>query len=108
MDIKVNVENQKLHVLGNLRRIISGSEQFIRFVFELPDDWLSINPNAQFIQDGTPYDVPLDEDNAAFLPNEITTGKFHMLLWGQSGNVIGVSNHITMTIDDNLLILDDE
>lgn len=106
MDILVNVVNQKLKVATNLRNLIAGSQEFIRFVFSLDSGWDGLRVFAQFIQDGTAYNQYLDEDNSAYLPPEIVAGTVNILLYGTGGNTIATTNYISLVLDDNILIQD--
>ncbi len=108
MDILVNVVNQALKITTNLKDLVAGTENFIRFVFNLSSEWDDLTSFVQFVQDGTPYNVSLDADNTAYLPKEITTGKCTMVLAGSGSNVMAVTNYITLTIDNNILITEVE
>ena len=68
MDIIIKVNGQKLQPVTNLKSIVSGTQEFIRFIFNLDNDWAALTPTngnnnhtfAQFVQDGTAYSVFLD------------------------------------------------
>ena len=49
MDILVNVTNQKIRVASNLRSLVAGTQEFIRFVFGISGDWNGLTVFAQFI-----------------------------------------------------------
>lgn len=106
MDILVNVVNQKLKIATNLKYLISGTQEFIRFVFNLPSDWIGLFTFAQFCQDGVAYNQYLDEDNSVYLPSEIGSGVCTLMLYGSNDRIIGTTNYITLTIDDNILVSD--
>ena len=106
MDILVNVVNQKLKMSTNLKSIIDGTQQFVRFVFNLGSDWDELTSFAQFCQNGVAYNQYLDSDNCAYLPAEIGVGTCTMMLYGTNGATIGTTNYLTFTIDDNILIAD--
>ena len=106
MDILVNVANQKLKIATNLKSLVSGTQEFIRFVFNLTSDWDELMTFAQFIQDGVAYNQYLDENKAAYLPPEIGVGTCTLMLYGSNGNTIGTTNYVTLTIDENMLIED--
>lgn len=109
MDVLVNVVNQKLKIETNLRCIVAGTQQFIRFIFNLPDEWKELMPFVQFSQNGTGYNVYLDnEDWGCYLPSEIVCGTCTMMLYGSNGTVIGTTNIIEFTINENNLIVDAE
>ena len=104
MDILVNVVNQKLKITTNLKNLVSGTQEFVRFVFNLSSDWDGLTTFAQFIQDGTAYNQLLDSDKSAYLPSEIKDGTVTMMLYGSGGNVIATTNYLTLKIDKNILI----
>ena len=107
MDIRVNVINQELKVATNLReRIAAGTQEFVRFVFSMQDDWDGLTVFAQFIQGGQGYNQYLDANNAVFLPSEIGAGKCLMILCGNGGNVKATTNCLILTINDNKFIAD--
>lgn len=106
MDVMVNVVNQKLRIATNLKTFTEGSQEFIRFVFNLPSDWDSLTVFAQFVQDGTAYSVYLDSDNAVCLPPEIVAGDVDMLLYGTGGDIIATTNSVKLKIAENPIIHD--
>ena len=106
MDILVNVINQKLNITLNQRCIVEGTQQFVRFIFNLSDEWNDLHPFAQFIQNNEAYNVYLDSDNAVYLPSEIVSGQCIMLLYGSAGNVKATTNYLTLTIDKSLMVAD--
>jgi len=106
MDILVGVTNQKLRITTNLKNLIAGSRQFIRFIFELSDEWDGLVTFAQFQQGENAYNVFLDDENAAYLPPEIGPGTCKMMLYGDNGTIIATTNYITFTLDENILIHD--
>lgn len=53
MEIKVNVDKQKLKVATNLRTFVSGTQEFIKFTFNFMDNtWDDLTVFAQFRQGG--------------------------------------------------------
>ena len=108
MDILVSVVNQCLKITTNLRDLVAGTENFIRFVFDLSNDWDGLSPFVQFVQNGTPYNVSLDQDNSAYLPKQIVPGKCTMVLAGTNANKMAVTNYLALTIDSNILITEIE
>ena len=74
MDILVDVVNQRLHTATSLTKFIAGTQEFIRFVFNLDSDWENLLTFAQFTQNGESYNQLLDEDKGAYLPPEISVG----------------------------------
>ena len=108
MDILVSVVNQRLKITTNLKDLVAGTENFIRFIFDLSSDWDDLSTFVQFVQNGTPYNVTLDQDKSAYLPKQITPGKCTMVLAGNGTNKIAVTNYLTLTIDSNILITEVE
>lgn len=109
MEILVQLVGQKLKVESNLKCLVAGSQRFVRFIFDLPDEWKTLVPFAQFAQNGTGYNVYLDEEDwGCYLPTEITSGTCTLMLYGSDGTMIGTTNAITLTIDENHLIVDAE
>ena len=104
MDIYVDVVGQKLRIATNLKNLVAGSQKFVRFNFYLSSDWDNLETFAQFRQGKDAYNVYLDEENSVYLPAEIVAGSCTMMLYGSRGQVIGTTNYITLTIDDNSLV----
>ena len=107
MNITINVVGQKLTT--NYTQIVEGSQNFVKFTFNLPTEWKEINPSACFSQEGKePIGKLLEADTDGqtfftYLPPEITEGKCELSLFGannsEDGDVIGTSNCLTLTID---------
>ena len=108
MDININVVNQKLHITTSLKSLVAGTQNFIRFVFNLASDWDDLVPFAQFTQNGHSYNVYLDSEHSCYLPPEITAGTFTLMLYGSAGQVRGTTNVITITVDENALVVNAE
>lgn len=106
MDILVNVANQRLKIAANLKNLIAGTQEFVRFVFNLDSGWDGLRVFAQFIQDGVAYNQYLDNNNSAYLPPEIQAGTVNILLYGTGGDTIATTNYLSLTLDDNILIHD--
>ena len=106
MDILVNVANQKLKIATNLKSLVAGTQEFVRFVFNTSGDWDGLATFAQFIQNGVAYNQYLDDDKSAYLPSEIGVGTCTVMLYGSNGNTIATTNYLTLTIDENILVSD--
>ncbi|MDO5546945.1 MAG: DUF6273 domain-containing protein [Eubacteriales bacterium] len=106
MDILVNVANQKLKIATNLKSLVAGTQEFVRFVFNTSGDWDGLATFAQFRQNGVAYNQYLDDDKAAYLPSEIGVGTCTVMLYGSNGNTIATTNYLTLTIDENILVSD--
>lgn len=106
MDILVNVANQKLKIATNLKSLVAGTQEFVRFVFNLTGDWDDLTTFAQFSQNGVSYNQYLDEDNSAYLPSEIGVGHCTLMLYGSNQGTIATTNYLTLSIDENILVND--
>ena len=106
MDILVSVVNQKLRVATNLKSLVAGTQKFVRFVFDLTDDWNDLLVFAQFRQNGVPYNQYLDGNKSVYLPSEIGAGTCTLMLYGTNDEVIGTTNYLTLSIDENIMISD--
>ena len=56
MDILVNVAQQKLRIAANLRKVVAGSQEFVRFIFNFDEEWdgLLILKASRILNDGRP------------------------------------------------------
>ena len=104
MDILVTVKHQKIKVTSNYKPIISGSQKFVKFAFNLDESWSGLTVFAQFIQNGIAYNQYLDSDDCCYLPAEIEEGNCTLMIYGTGNETIGTSNYITLTIDPNILV----
>lgn len=109
MDIPVTVIGQKM-VLDTGQNILAPkSQKFIKFKFDLSDEWNDLTVFAQFTQGGHSYNSYLADDNTVYLPSEITIGPCSMMLYGSgSGNVRGTTHAISLYIIDNRFVEDGE
>lgn len=106
MEILVNVINQKLKIPTNQRYLTGGTQEFIKFTFNMTGDWDRLLTFAQFTQNDVAYNVYLDENRSVFLPSEIEPGTCTLVLYGSDEAVIATTNHITLFIDENILVSD--
>lgn len=106
MTILINVINQELRLATPFKTLVNGTQEFIKFKFVLDDAWLKITTFAQFTQDDTAYNVYLDDNKCVFLPREINSGAFTLMLYGTGGHVIGTSNYLTLKMIDNIFVGD--
>lgn len=106
MDIRVDVVNQRLQTATNLTSFIAGTQEFIRFVFYLDEDWNELTVFAQFTQNGTSYNQYLDNNNGAYLPAEITEGTATLTLYGSYENKIAVTDTLGLEIKKNNIVED--
>lgn len=108
MDIRVDVVNQRLQTATNLTSFIAGTQEFIRFVFNLDGDWDGLLVFAQFTQNGQSYNQYLDSDNSAYLPAEIVSGEATLTLYGSYENKKATTDVLTLKIEENNLTEDGE
>ena len=111
MELLINVNNQKLKIATNLKTLVAGSQQFIKLIFNLSDEWDNLTVFAQFVQDENSYNVFLDENNSVYLPHEIQAGTCRVLLYGtgsqgQNSHVIATTNFLQLNIDENIIVAD--
>ena len=111
MELLINVINQKLKLATNLKSLVAGTQQFIKLIFNLPDEWDGLLAFAQFIQGSNSYNVYLDENNSVYLPSEIQAGTCKVLLYGtgnqgENSQIIATTNYLEFTIDENIIISD--
>lgn len=99
MEILVNVVGQKLKAATNQKTLVAGTQEFIKFVFELPDDWKDLKTFVQFRQSENVYEKYLDKENSVYLPSEIAEGICVLALQGNLGNVIAKSATLSFFVD---------
>lgn len=104
MEILISVVNQKLKISTNLKTIVAGSQEFIKFVFNLDDSWNGLLTFAQFNQNGAAYNIYLDNENSCYLPPEITTGEFELTLYGTGGTIVATTDYLTFKVVDNSIV----
>lgn len=104
METLINVENQTLSMQTTPKDFVEGSQQYIKFKFDLQDEWQNLTVFAQFKQNGVAYNTYLDNNNCVFLPSEIGQGFCTLTLYGTKGNTIATTNYLNLRIDKNILI----
>lgn len=104
MEIIVDVIGQKIKLPTNLKDYVDGSQNFVRFIFNLPSEWDNLKTFAQFNQNGTTYEVYLDEDNSVYLPPEIVSGTCTLTLYGSNGMTAGTTNSTNLRIAKGAII----
>lgn len=107
MDVKVEVFGQRLKIPTNQRTFISGSKNFVRFIFEFTSDWDGITTFVQFQQNGYTYNTFLDSNNAVYLPSKIGDGKCELALYGENDGktVIATANNVSLNIKGNMILI---
>lgn len=81
MDVKINVVGQKLYFNANTT-IVSGSRNFVKFVFSFTKDWDMLTKYVQFIQGGNSYTTEVGNDDSCYLPYQIESGECLMHVYG--------------------------
>ena len=107
MNIPVTVIGQKMILDTGQSVLAPGSQKFIKFVFDLSDEWNGLRIFAQWVQKGASYNKYLESDGSVYLPSEIIEGECTMTLYGTgSGNVIGTTLPLCLYIQDNHYVAD--
>lgn len=106
MELLVKVNGQKLSNANTERTLVAGSQEFVKFIFQMDDDWSPLNTFVQFSQNGYSYNVYLDENYSAYLPIEIVSGQFTVALQGNLGYTIGKSSTLLYRIEKDPIISD--
>lgn len=104
--ININVNNQRMMLVSANHKLVSGSQQFVRFHFTLDADWQELTVFAQFVQGEHAYNQYLDEDNNAFLPSEIHSGECQIALYGTGDVTIGTSNYLSFNVEKSIIVED--
>lgn len=101
MDVEVIVMGQKISFHSNAANIVSGSNNFVRFVFNFSKDWGLLTKYAQFTQDDNTYSVVISSDNSCYLPREVYGGNCTVVLHGigvTNGGVIATTNTLKFDV----------
>ena len=106
MDILVDVVEQRLQTATHLTSFIAGTQQFVRFVFNLDSDWSDLSVFAQFTQNEVSYNQYLDNENSVYLPAEITEGICTLTLFGSAENKRATTDFLTLELIANNLVAD--
>ena len=101
MEVNVHVVNQRLKIATNVENLVEGSRDFVKFVFLLDSGWDGLTKTALFKQGDSLYSKQLDEDNSAFLPSEISAGRFSLSLRGSGSGVTATTKSIMLNMDAN-------
>ena len=102
----INVIDQKLSLASPCSELIDGSQEFVKFVFCLGEEWRDLTIFAQFTQGNVSYNKYLDDKFCVFLPTEIKSGTFTLMLYGTGGTTIATSNYLTFRVYKNRLSRD--
>lgn len=103
MTVYVDVVGQTL-IVPNRMVYIEGTQEFIRFTFNLDDDWKELTTFAQFVQNGVPYNKYLDNTYSVYLPSEIVNGVCTLTIYGTGQGRIGTASYLILKIEPNSLV----
>lgn len=103
MDVLVDVSNQRIRLSTHINAFVAGTKSFIRFVFNLSDEWRDLNKYAQFTQGNISYNQSLFNDYYCWLPEDLRPGECTMTLVGENGTTKAVTDALTFKIIDSIL-----
>ena len=109
MDINVNLSHQTMRVATDLKKLVAGTQKFIRFVFKLPSEWDDFDViTAQFAQNGQALYDQLDANHAVYLPSGLEPGDFTLLIYGtkNNGEIRATVNALQLTLTPDAYISD--
>ncbi len=108
MEILVKVNGQKMMIESNSITLAPGSQEFVKFIFELSEDWDGLKTFAQFSQNGVGYNIYLDSENSVYLPHELVGGECMLLLYGTGIFKIATTCGIKLYICENGYVSDSQ
>lgn len=107
MNMVVSVVGQKMYVSSCMDCIVAGSQNFVKFKFNLSSNWNNLITFAQFRQNEQVYNRYLDKDNSVYLPSSIKEGTCTLMLYGSEldseNPTIGTTNFLTLKIEENII-----
>lgn len=103
MIIKVN--GQHMTVDERLRPV-SDSQDFVKFKFELSEEWTDLLKFAQFTQGTESYNVYLDDNLECYLPSEITSGTCTLSVAGSKDDIFATTDGIVFDVRKTRLVQD--
>lgn len=106
MDIPIEVFGQRLRMPSNQKIFVSGSSDFVRFIFELSSDWSGMTVFARFQQGANRCDEFLDSNNSVCLPSTINAGDCKIALCGEKNGIIATTDYLTLKIKGNILLVE--
>lgn len=109
MNVLIRVIGQVLLLNSNIIHIVSGSKNFVKFIFSFSNDWEPLTKYAQFIQGDSSYIVDIGNDRVCYLPEPITDGECILSLYGVGGvggSTIATTNTLTFNIKKSNYIED--
>ena len=101
MDILAIVKGQRMKLTANNSCHISGSNRFVRFRFEMSDEWKNLSVIAMFEQNGKIFSETVT-DGCAFLPSDICEGNCDMTLFGVGGTIFATTNRVPLIIKNDI------
>ena len=103
MDVLVDVSNQHIRLSTHVNAFVAGTKNFIRFVFNLSDDWLDLSKYAQFTQGNISYNEPLFNNYYCWLPEKLKAGTCSMTLIGTNSTRVAITESLTFKIIDSII-----
>ena len=102
MDIKINIEKQKLYLKKEPHEgpyIVSDSINYLQCTFKFSDDWTDFDKTATFKDDiGNAYSILLENDKC-FVPYEVLSGNnFKVSVFGSKDAVRITTNEVVVPI----------
>lgn len=99
MNALVYVSGQRLRFESHVKSFVSDTEEFVRLIFCLNPDWDECTTKeVQFYKDGVYEMDVLDSNNSVFLPFDLTPGTWQMVLRGEGGSTVAVTDYCTFDI----------
>lgn len=97
MEIKVNVNGQKMKLVNSSRQIVAGSQEFILIKFTFSSDWDGLSILAKFAQEGNDIDV-IVENGQCYFPRLIGPGKCILSVVGIGTSKVATADTITFDV----------
>lgn len=107
MIVDVDVIGQRIKIPTDQKVYVEKSRRFVKFRFNLSNDWAGLSCSAQFRQGDNAYECVLD-NGCVYLPTEIRVGNCDMVLHGTSENVETSSEPLRLYINEDIFVADAE
>lgn len=101
MDVMIRVIGQMLLLNSNVIRIVSGSKNFVKFIFSFSSDWELLTKYVQLVQGDSSYIIEIGNNKICYLPEEIVNGEFTLSLYGiggVDGSIVATTNSLTFNV----------
>jgi len=107
MEIVLTINGQRIESNSDFI-IVDKTKNFIKFVFNFSEEWDDFNITAQFRQGEHVCNVDLDENRCAILPEEISYGICHLVIYGTKDEIAGVTDEYEFRIEQCKFVFEDE